>query len=201
MSNTKLYITILTFSVLVSCNKTINLTDKDVRWIPYKGNETLVFNSNTGEVDTIFLLGTKRETVPNDPLAISPINLDYISIASRRSDPNPPSGNQRYLEGTFLELTVGVDRRPYLAIDLTAKDAWFYGGRFLYLQNLDQIKPITLQTKNKIYKDIVILTPESSEYSERSNFLTKVYWSKSDGLVRFDKKDSIYWELTNKYGP
>jgi hypothetical protein len=30
---------------------------------------------------------------------------------------------------------------------------------------------------------------------QRSDFVTKVYWSKSKGLVRYDKKDGVYWEL------
>ncbi len=65
----------------------------------------------------------------------------------------------------------------------------------------DTLKGETLRTKAKIYYDIIVVTPESEEYADRSNFLTKVYWSKSEGLIRFDKKDSIYWELANKYSP
>jgi len=84
---------------------------------------------------------------------------------------------------------------------LAAKDSWFYGGNFLELKDLDTIEQSTLNTKSNIYTDIIVLTPESNEYFDRSNFLIKVYWSKSNGLIRFDKKDSVYWELTKKYGP
>jgi hypothetical protein len=34
-------------------------------------------------------------------------------------------------------------------------------------------------------------------FYQRSNYITKVYWSKSQGIVRFDKKDN-YWELIEK---
>ena len=200
MNIPKLFIALLFLLLIAGCVKKILLTDKALKWIPYKGNETLVFNSNTGETDTIFLTGANRQLVPNDPLAVFPKNLDHFSISARHSDPSPPNENQRYLEGEFLELTVGEDKQPYIGINLSAKDSWFYGGRFLYIKNLDTMKQITLKTSTKVFNDIIILTPESTEYFGRSNFLTKVYWSKSEGLVRFDKKDSVYWELTNKYG-
>lgn len=194
-------ISIFTIIILTSCGKTIRLADKDFRWIPYKGNETLVFNSNSGETDTIFLTGSGRSTSPSDPLDIVPTSLESFGIDSKRSDPSRPDGRHRYLESSFLEISTSESKRTYMTINLTAKDAWFYGGRFMYLNDLDTIPLTSLQTKLKTYRDILVLTPESKEYFERSNFITKVYWSKSEGLIRYDKKDSIFWELTNKHSP
>lgn len=201
MNTPKIILTFLISIFLISCGKTIRLTDKDFRWIPYKGNETLVFNSNVGDADTIFLLGTDRQTSPSDPLDAFPTNLDHFTIASRHSDPSPPSGNHRYLESIFLEVSASKEKSPYLTLHHAGKDAWFYGGGFMELKDLDTIKFISLLTKQKPYNDIILLNPESNEYSDRSNFITKVYWSKSEGLIRYDKKDSVYWELTKKYSP
>lgn len=201
MNTLKFIVAFLTISLLTSCGKTIRLADKDFRWIPYKGTETLVFNSNAGDADTIFLLGTDRQTVPSDPLDAFPTNLEHFTIASRHSDPSPPSGNHRYLENEFLTLSASESKSPYLTLHHAAKDAWFYGGGFMELKDLDTIKFISLTTKRKTYNDIVLLNPESSEYADRSNFIVKVYWSKSEGLIRYDKQDSIYWELTKKYSP
>jgi hypothetical protein len=201
MTTTRFTISLFIFIVLTSCGKNIKLTAKDLRWIPYKGNETLVFGSNTGDTDTIFLLGTNRQTVPSDPLDVFPTNLEHFTIASRQSDPSPPSGNHRYLENEFLELSASEDKSPYLTLHHAGKDAWFYGGGFMYLKDLDTIKFISLATKLKTYNDIILLNPESNEYSDRSNFITKVYWSKSEGLIRYDKQDSVYWELQKKYSP
>ena len=194
-------ISILVLIVLTSCGKTIRLAEKDFRWIPYKGNETLVFGSNTGDTDTIFFIGTSRQTAPSDPLDIFPTNLEHFTIAARHSDPSPPSGNHRYLESVFLELSASGYQSPYLTLHHTGKDAWFYGGGFMELKDLDTIKLISLATKLKTYNDIILLSPESNEYSDRSNFITKIYWSKSEGLIRYDKQDSVYWELTKKYSP
>lgn len=184
---------------MTSCGKTIKLAEKDLHWIPYKGNETLVFNSNAGESDTIFLTGSGRSTYASDPLDFFPTKLESFGINSKRSDPSPPDGQQRYLESGFVEISTSEDNTTYMTIDLTAKDAWFYGGRFMLLKDLDTVSFISLPTKLKTYEDILVWEPESNEYFDRSNFITKVYWSKSEGLVRFDKKDSVYWELAKKY--
>jgi hypothetical protein len=199
MTTTRFTISIFILIVLTSCGKTIRLTAKDFRWVPYKGNETLVFGSNTGDTDTIFFLGTSRQKVPSDPLDFFPTNLEHFTVAARLSDPSPPSGNHRYLESVFLELS--ASESPYLTLHHAGKDAWFYGGGFMYLKDLDTIKFISLATKLKTYNDIILLNPESNEYSDRSNFITKVYWSKSEGLIRYDKQDSVYWELAKKYSP
>ena len=201
MTTPRIIISILAIIALTSCGKTVRLTDKDFRWIPYKGNETLVFSSNTGDADTIFLIGTDRGISPSDPLDPFPTNLEHFTIAARHTDPNPPDGNHRYLESIFLELSASRDGLPYLTLHHTAKNAVFYGSGFTDLKGLDTIKFILLQTKFKTYNDIILLSPESNQYSDRSDFITKVYWSKSEGLIRYVKKNNVYWELTKKYSP
>ena len=186
---------------LTSCGKTIRLADEDFRWIPYKGTEILVFSSSTGDTDTIFLLGTNRQTAPSDPLDVFPTELEHYTIASRHSDPAPSDRNHHYLESVFLELSASEYKSPYLTLHHTGKDAWFYGGQFMELKDLDTLHLVSLVTKLKTYHDIVILYPESYEYLGRSDFITRIYWSKSKGIIRYDKKDSIYWELTRKYSP
>ena len=62
------------------------------------------------------------------------------------------------------------------------------------------MKFITLQTNLKLYKDIIIIEPDTTNliFSDRSHFVTKLYWSRSEGLIRFDKKNNVYWELVKK---
>lgn len=186
---------------LTSCGKTIRLADEDFKWIPYKGTETLVFSSTIGDTDTIYLSGSDRQTVPSDPLDVFPTELEHYTIAARHSDPAPSDGSQHYINSIFLELSASEDKSPYLTINHLGKDAWFYGGDFMELKDLDTLQLVSLVTKLKTYHDIVLLYPESYEYSGRSDFITRICWSKSEGLIRYDKKDSIYWELTRKYSP
>jgi hypothetical protein len=183
---------------LFSCSKTIKLSAKELKWVPYKGNETLVFISNTGEADTIFLLGANRSASPTDPLAVFPTHIESYSILARHSDPSPPDGSHRYLENIFLTLYASTNKSPYLSFYFSAKDAWFYGGDYFKLNDLENMKPTDLETKAGRYKDVLILSPNSNEYFQRSNFITRIYWSKSNGLIRFDKKGTMYWELVKK---
>ncbi len=57
-------------------------------------------------------------------------------------------------------------------------------------------------TKAKAYNDIYVIDDEDwLNFKQRSNYVTKLYWSKSQGLIRYDKQDGVFWELTNKYSP
>ena len=63
---------ILNFSifllVLFSCGTKIRKEDN--KYIPYKGNEILVFQSNKNELDTIFLTGISKFNACYDPLSL-----------------------------------------------------------------------------------------------------------------------------------
>src|SRR4051812_44815922 len=94
---------------LTSCGKTRRLSDKDFQWMPYKGSETLVFASNTGENDTVFLL--KKDTLIAHPEAQSLNGSEYevVSIFCKHSDPAPPDGDHRYLENSFAQIGKSKD--------------------------------------------------------------------------------------------
>ncbi len=169
--------------------------------MPYKGNEMLVFSSNTGSTDTIFLL--KKDTILAYPEAQSLNGVIYetVSIFCKHSDANMPDGEHRYLENTFFDLEKAKDNHAELVISLSAKNAEFYRLNSIKIDSLNKLKPVTLQTSNGQYNDVYVINGEDylGNLNQRSNFITKLYWSKSEGLVRYDKQDSVYWELTKKY--
>ena len=191
-----LTIVFLTF-YSTSCGPTFKLSESDLAWMPYKGNETLVFNSNTGGVDTIFLIGVHRRISSRDWLFDPfPPKFEHFEVLNRYTDPY----NDRYLEGSFFHLVASREKNnPYFNLHLAAKNSRFYGFMGVPLEKLERLNEAALQIKSKTYTDVIILKSESNEFSDRSDFVTKVYWSKSEGLIRFDKKDSVYWELSKKY--
>lgn len=70
------------------------------------------------------------------------------------------------------------------------------------LDRLATVKPIELKTLNGTFTDVYVINPiDNFGRKNRNDYVTKLYWSKSQGLVRFDKSDSEYWELIKKYGP
>jgi hypothetical protein len=199
MQNRPMLFCIATF-ILVSCGKTNTLSKKDFKWMPYIGNETLVFNSTSGDTDTFFFL--KKDTILAYPEAQAGNGIKYevVSIFCKHSDPWPPDGKHQYLENSFLNLQKATDNYAELNILLSGKDAVFYRLKGPKIDTLNNQKPLTFQTKYGKYDDVyVINADDNNKYSNRSDFVTKVYWSKSKGLIRYDKKDSIHWELKSSY--
>lgn len=62
---------------------------------------------------------------------------------------------------------------------------------------LNKVNPVSFRTSYGQYNDIYIIGYDdyANDFYNRSNFVTKIYWSKSEGLIRYDKKDGVYWEL------
>lgn len=183
---------------LMSCGRTYKLSEKDYKWMPYTGNETLVFKSNTGIEDTIFLL--KKDTLLAYPEAQSLTGMRYevLSVSGKHTDPT--EGEHRYLENNLFLLNKAKDKLAELEISFSAEDATFYRSSKIKIDSLNNEKPSMLQTQYSNYNDVYVFNGEYElSYGKRSNFITKLYWSKSNGLVRYDKKDSVYWELAKKW--
>lgn len=189
----KQYLFLLLALILASCDRTYRLSEEDYAWMPYKGNETLVFKSNAGDTDTIFLLKKSTMLAYPDPLSLNGAKYEVLSVSCRHSDQYTSSGQHRYLEGTFFEVKKSMDRRAEIAILLAARDACFYRLSRIKTDSLSKVKPIFYAGCNDVY----IIDPEdySGNFHERSDYITKLYWSRSKGLIRYDKKDNIYWEL------
>jgi len=201
MTILKLFIALSTISFLTACRGTYRLSGEEHEWMPYKGNETLVFSSNTGDTDTIFLL--KKDTLIAYPeaQAINGRTYEVVSIFCRHTDPLR-DGGYRYLDNTLVELQKSKDKKARLHFSLSTKNANFYRLTGIRIDSLAQQKFTSLTTKHKTYYDVYIIEDEDwFNFKQRSNYVTKLYWSKSEGLIRYDKQDGVFWELTNKYSP
>jgi hypothetical protein len=186
-------------SFLMSCGQTNRLSEEDYSWMPYKGNETLVFKSAEGEIDSIFFL--RKDTLWSYPdPALSTSKYEEAAIFSKHSDSYALKGYHRYLENYFFKIKKTKSRRAEIVIDLSAKNAKFYRLSPIRIDSLSKEKPIILQTSYGQYDDVYIIGAEDylGNLKERSNYVTKIYWSKSSGLIRYDKKDGVYWELLKK---
>lgn len=201
MTTPKFIIALLTISFLASCRGTYRLSANEHSWIPYKGNEILVFSSNTGNIDTIFLLNKDTLIAYPEAQALNGRTYEVVNIFCQHSDPLRDSG-YRYLHNEFVELRKSVDKKARLHFNLSTKDANFFRLTGVRIDSLSQQPTTSLVTKHKTYNDIYVIDDEDwMNFKQRSNYVTKLYWSKSEGLIRYDKQDSVYWELTNKYSP
>jgi len=201
MSILKFIIVLSTISFLTSCHRVYRLSDNDYSWMPYKGTETLIFSSKTGYTDTIFLL--KKDTLTAYPGAqsLNGITYEEVSISSRHTNPSNPN-SKRYLENSFVRLQKSKDSKTRLLLNVLAKDAIFYRLSGLTIDSLSKQMTSTLITKYKTYNDVYIIEDDDwLNFKQRSDYVTKLYWSKSQGLIRYDKQDGDNWELTKKYSP
>ncbi len=185
-------------SFLISCGQYKKLSEEDYKWMPYKGNETLVFKSNTGKTDTIFIL--KRDTLIAYPeaQALNGIKYEVVAISCNPASLNEQGPGRRY---DLFKVQKARDNRAEMGINLTTGDAVFYRLTRIKLDSLSKESPTTLQTSYGKYVDVYIIHPDgyAMDFYHRSNFVTKLYWSKSNGLIRYDKKEAVYWELEKKY--
>lgn len=192
-----LFLFIIYASFLVSCGQKHKLSEEDYTWMPYKGNETLVFKSNTGEIDTIFIL--KKDTLWSYPEAQALNGKEYevVTAFSTPSSLNQKGADRRY---DLFKVQKAKDSRAELVFDLSTRGAVFYRLTPVKIDSLSIVKPVTLQTSSGQYDDVYIILPDdyAKDFYDRSNFVTKLYWSKSSGLIRYDKKGTVFWELEKK---
>ena len=193
MINPKFIIAILVVSFLTSCRGSYRLSEEEHEWIPYKGNETLVFSSNTNDIDTIFFIQKETLIAYPEAQALNGKTYEMVRIFAKYSND---------VSRDFVELRKSKDKKARLHFNLWAKDAVFYRLTGISIDSLSQQAPTSFKTESKTYNDVYIIDDEDwLNFKQRNNYVTKLYWSKSEGLIRYDKQDSVYWELTKKYSP
>lgn len=185
--------------IFSSCNRTIRLSKADRSWMPYLGNEILVFRSNSEEMDTIYLIG--KDTLWGHPDPLFSLNkYEILSVFSKFKDMYDDGVRYRYLQSTFISIKRTMNSSSELTIDFNARDATFYRFSPIRTDSLNDVKKEILKVGDKIYNDVYILNSEDDDdfFKKRSDNVTKIYWSKSSGVIRYNKQRGEYWELVNK---
>ena len=88
---------------LVSCGRMAHLSEEDYSWMPYNGNETLIFKSSAGETDTIFFI--RKDTLWGlpDP-ALSKNKYEIAAIFCRHSVSSGTKREYSYWDSYFFKL-------------------------------------------------------------------------------------------------
>lgn len=191
-------------SLIISCgSKTFKFKDSDFEWVPYKNADTLIFTSNTGDTDSLFIKEPKRYMVYDvDPLSPFPQDsIEKFHIPYFFSNDTTKRFGQ-YPGETIFAMTQTKKNKPRIGFGVATNDAFFYGLKYYDVKELNSARLVNLQTDYKNYNDVFVIEPDTSNqnWSKRDHYVLKMYWSKSDGLVRFDKNNNVYYTLTKKYG-
>lgn len=197
--NAFIFICCLFATTIISCSKHYKLKKSDINYIPYKGNEVLVFHSDKNRVDTIFLKGMSKFNGCGDPLDMYPEKCDGIRVNCTRTDPN----YDRYLEGKELVHIVAIQSGDtHISFDIVLKGSWFYNLDSYSLSEFDNMPNSELRIGDKVYNDVKIFEANdyAKQYSHRDNYAERFYWSVSHGFLGLDRKDEK-WRFIEKYVP
>jgi len=187
------------FAILLSltaCGENNRLNKENLKYIPYKEKETLVFKSDRNELDTIFLTGFRKYNGCYDPLAIFSDDCEGYTLTCTKSDPN----YDRYLEQkSLVEIVAVPNNRTLISFYITMKRSWFYNMETITLEQFDSIPNRKLKIEDKLYSDVKVFEADGS-YKHRDNYAERFYWSVSEGFLGLDRRDEE-WRLVKKYMP
>lgn len=191
-------IAIILLLILISCGiKGFIIEGDDFRYIPYKGNEILVFKSDQNSMDTIFIKAFKWFDC-DDPEKILGNNCEGCKLTCIKTDPN----YNRYIKDRHLAQLVSIkkERQKYISFEITLKNAAFFGIKSSYtFSEFDNIPNTELKIEDKIYTDVKIFEGDPSN-AERQIYVERFYWSVTEGFLGLDKKNEK-WRLVKKYIP
>lgn len=179
---------VLIFFFLIIKNKHYKLSDKDLLIIPYKGNEKLVFRSNTNDTFTMHLGGYERSTTLSSS-GLRKEEFDHYSLVYNHELPD-----KTVRQDFFCLLTAGKNNQIFLGIFLDGINS----GKFRGSISMSSERPIDFNDKVDSINNIdnIIIVPNEDSVSG-NNDIHKIYWSRSKGLVRFNMADSVYFDLIN----
>lgn len=194
----RLFITILFALTLTTCGtKTYKLSDTDFDWLPYKGKDTLVFISTSGDTDTLFLKNGKQyREYQVDPLSLkSPDSTETFDVSYKYNffDTAQQLNNFRVLPLIILQRT--KDKITKVGFSTLPEGTDFCGLKYFEIEYLNNQQLTLFETPLHKYQDVFVIEPNINCLAA-----TKIYWSKSNGLVGYDNSNKVHYTLTKKYG-
>jgi hypothetical protein len=190
----KIYIYIFFTLFFTSCVTKYKIQENEFKFIPYKGNEILVFESNEKEVDTIGLKTFegwyRTQKVPYRIFhnKYEKYGIELTHNASKITDSIP---------GFIIEISA-FDWKG-LRIDLRTKSTNFnYINQTRHtVSEFDSIPSIEMKVNELIYNDVKIILGEKPK-NETENHIIQFYWSKKYGLLGWDNKNRKWRLRKNK---
>lgn len=152
-------------------------------YVCYHPKEVLVYTSNEGEHDTIFITGSDSYISGRDPLAIIQDKYEFFKV-----------------DGGLLSFYFHERRRVRFVTNFQIYNtATFYGAGGFYIEELEEMPFHKVMIQDRIYDDVWIFEATDREYEDRDDFIEKLYWSKSYGAIKFEMKNNVIWILSNRY--
>ena len=184
---------LLLLTVLVihsSCKRVYTIPKESLKLIPYNSGDKLIFQSNEGTSDTLYVVDVNNFIGPNDPLGVNADEEETYEILVKKDTPN-------VFVNKLMSLTSTEKRGVIFEIGLTTKESKFYGESIFSVNELEKKETLTQKINGYLYEDLWLFEATNREYEDRDDFVEKIYWSKSRGLVRYDMSRNRFWVLVN----
>ncbi|CAL2085507.1 hypothetical protein [Tenacibaculum sp. 190524A05c] len=176
---------IITF---ISCNnkeqKQINLSKQDYYWQPYKKNDLLVFESNKGMLDTLKVSKIELQNMPSDPLDILPTRIETLHVYVSKIKNGADDG--------FLHKILEVS--PYKK-DTTLVDYSFSFKTASFYNHDGSSEKKKAKENFGLREPVYVIISNDSTFLKRDNYVDKLYWSKSKGILGYDMRKGDKWRI------
>ncbi len=187
----RLLVVVFLSLMVVSCNYQFNSYAK--AWNPYSPMKVLVFESDKGQKDSIFIYNIKDEQ-QGEKNTIS-VNYDLLHNGV------PAESKEAFW---LLNIETWNNNTGLISFSLNTPNASFGPYQAKRISWIDSLPKENFEVYGIMYKDILILQPDSTlpgyqQNALQNSFITKMLWSKTNGVVRYYLKDGTRWELVKKY--
>lgn len=188
--------------VLVSCKSNLRLAISDLEFNPYNVGDTLLFCSDEGKKDTIIIDSVQRQILQDKCYSLlSCIPKMIFGDSWEGFYVNSSKPNESWSGTSFLTIKVEPNGIKTVNFNFKLKYACWYGVCENDLNKILTLPTIKFSTKTEELKDVIVIVSRNQEYRDRFDFVDRIYWSKSKGLVGFDLLNGEKWVVRNRKAP
>lgn len=172
---------ILIIGLLMFSCKNYRLSKSDLEWQPYKVGDKLIFQSNKGELDTIYIKSIELHRAEDDPLTIFPNIFETQYVNGKRK--------------ILLSIGASSNGNSYISFNLTLGKTYMRNPTMYF--ELKEIEPSNhKQSFDRFSKYFKIKAIEQASNMKEHPFdLRYIYWSKEYGYLGLEFKDDYIWTL------
>ena len=185
--------------MFLSCNPNYRLTESDLKLNPYKTGDTLVFQSDKGESDTLVIYSSNRQVLRER--CYSFLTCIFTNLTKNSWEGFYVNANKPREFGTgesILTIRVEPNGAKTIYFGLVIKNACWYSDSENDLAKFNSLPITTITTRDQTFSDVLTIVSNNLEYQARKDFIENIYWSKSFGFVGFNKLNGDKWTVTKK---
>lgn len=95
---------------------------------------------------------------------------------------------------TLIILKRTKDRITMVGITTLPEDIRLSGLKYFEIGYLNKLRLTVFETPTNKYEDVLVI-----ETNTNCSCASKIYWSKSNGMVGFDKRNEVHYTLSKRY--